>query len=152
MYANGIGYTSTDAINFSLGTVSGLFNNTAGSIGKPLDYANDQYVVFSSTNSSGGAGIYTSSDGLSWTLQTELATDYYKAWRGAIDDIEYDGSQYLILSNDDVKGVMIVTSTDLQTFTVHETGILTKATDLILDANGYAIIGEEGLVVTHVNY
>jgi len=145
--------TSTDGINFSAATITGMASSTPNIW--YMKYVNSQYVAITinpDSNGAPGRGVYTSANGSDWTLITEISADSSSQWSGQVSDIEYDGNQYLFLFYDQTKGAMIMTSPDLQNFTVHETGIKSGATDLVIENSGFRIIGGDGVIATHAAY
>jgi len=126
--------TSTDGINYTAATVTGLVSgNTNFNF---IKYVNNQYIGINLDSKTGHPGIYTSSNGSDWALISEAdlgislyVNDYdYKVTY--IQNIVYDGSQYhLLFTHKDLtdngynEGIMMLTSTDLQNFTLHKTGI-----------------------------
>ena len=154
---------STDGINWSQPTITGI-DDFAPYNFHFIKYVNGQYVASVATSGMTGltSSIYTSSDAENWTFQAEIDVDYSQ-WGGQVSDIEHDGTQYFVLFNDvnifdlttptgTAKGSMILTTADLQTLELHRTGILTPMNDLIIDSNGYTLIGEAGSVLTHSHY
>ena len=111
-------------------------------------YVNGQYLAFATGT------IYTSSDASTWTQLSQFEVDS-NLWTGQLTDIEYDGTQYVLMFTDigsAEKGTMIATSTDLQSFTFLETEIRAPMSDLILETNGYTLIGDDGTIATRVLY
>ncbi|MDH5425327.1 MAG: PKD domain-containing protein [Gammaproteobacteria bacterium] len=154
--------TSTDGINYTPATVTGLASTNTNF--NYMKYINDQYIGVNLHEQTGVPGIYTSGNGSDWTLISEAdlgisqyLSDYDYRYTNIVD-MEYDGAQYSLLFNhEDLtdngyhKGVMLLTSTDLINFTLHETGIYMHAHELVLEASGYKIEGYS-FVATHLYY
>jgi hypothetical protein len=93
----------------------------------------------------GVPGIYTSANAAVCTLsaETDLGISLYISDSNYeetnIVDMEFDGTKYYLLFNHDEfitglnKGAMILTSSDLVNFTLHETGIRFNVHDLVVE-------------------
>jgi len=145
--------TSTDGINYTTATISGMASSTPNVL--YIKYVNNQYIAVTinlDANNAPKKGIYTSADGSNWTLSTELAADTYSQWDGNTMDIEYDGTRYLFLFHDQSKGAVIAATPDLQNFTLHETGITSATTDLVLEGTNIIMVGGDGMIASHAAY
>ncbi len=144
---------SSDGINYTDAVVAGMGANTNVSY---LKYVNGQYIT-TVDNFNNKVGVYTSTDGSNWTLETEVDKSIDQ-WAGQVSDIEYDGTRYILVFEDvsdnvgSNRGTFIITSTDLKTLTLLETGIRTPMTDLILESSGYTLVGQSGAIATRASY
>lgn len=128
------------------------------------ELSSNSYVLL--TKSIGIRRIYSSTDASNWGIPIAeidtMTNDGVEAVQTA-SDIEFDGTNYLVLMNDlyndpqigqpAAKGNYILKIVDADTVSLLEMAIHPILQDLILESDGsYTVTGDEGMIATHGMY